>query len=91
VSDEAKTSRMSRLDQNTLVPLGVVVSGALSLFGIHSWLTARFDQLDRRLERIEEKTAERWYRTDQRLWASELARKNPTLLVPDVEPAAPPR
>lgn len=90
MSDEPKTTRLSKIDQNTLVPIGVVVSVMLGLFGAHTWLDARLDQIDSRLERIEDVNDGRWTVTDQRLWAAELSRANATLSVPEVvhqEPA----
>lgn len=82
-ADEPRTVKIPRLDQNTLVPLGVVVSVMLGLFGAHTWLDARLDLIDARLERIEDVNSDRWTVTDQRLWAAELARTNATLNVPE--------
>lgn len=85
MSDEkpTRTFTIGKIDQNTLVPLGVVVSVMLGLFGAHTWLDARLDLIDSRLERIEDVGSDRWTVTDQRLWAADLARQNATLSVPE--------
>lgn len=44
------------------------------------------DAVDRRLERIEERSSDRWTLTDQSLWVERLRQRNPTLDVPDPEP-----
>ena len=48
-------------------------------------------QLDRRLERIEDLSGDRWSFTDMRLWAERLQRHNPTLSVPPPESVRRPR
>ena len=48
-------------------------------------------QLDRRLERIEDLSGDRWSFTDMRLWAERLGKHNPTLTVPPPESVRRPR
>lgn len=48
-------------------------------------------KLDRRLERIEDLSGDRWSFTDMRLWAERLSKHNPTLVVPPPESVRRPR
>lgn len=56
-------------------------------------LSAQLGAMDRRMERIEESmeraAGDRWTARDQKQWATELARRNPSLDVPSPEPFRP--
>lgn len=47
-------------------------------------INARLAGVERSVERIEEKSQDRWTRTDMRLWIADLRRRNPTWDVPEV-------
>lgn len=47
-------------------------------------LEKRIDEIKSRMDIQEIKNADRWTATDQRVWASELARRNRDLNVPEV-------
>lgn len=73
------------IDRNTLIPLGVVGSVAITFLGGTWWLQGRLSDIDRRLERIEYKTDASWNQTSMENWALKLARQNPTLIVPEIK------
>ena len=88
------------ITKETLVPIGLVATVLVTLFGIlfgaHSWWGARLDVLssqlesiDRRLERIEEHQVDRWTLTDMRLWAASVRQANPSLTLPEPQQARP--
>lgn len=82
-------TRKNIIDRDTLIPLGVVISMFALIFTAYSYLDSRFNMLDRRLERMEDKeraaSSDRWTYTQHRLWVSELRRTNPSLAIPDPE------
>lgn len=74
-----------------VVPVGAALAIAFSLVSAHLWLSGQFatvqkqlDQVRVQLERLEERVADRWTEADQLRWSAELARQNPTLVVPPV-------
>jgi hypothetical protein len=73
------------IDRNTLIPLGVVGSVAITFLGGTWWLQGRLSDIDRRLERIEYKTDASWNQTSMENWALKLARQNPALIVPEIK------
>jgi hypothetical protein len=85
----SETSRFSKLDKDTLVPLGVVLTICGAAFGAHTYLSSQFNSLDRRLERIELKqeasSANQWTVMNMKYWALRLEKSNPTLKIPEVE------
>lgn len=91
----------SRITPGTWVPLGAVLACALTVFGgglsAHAYWTGKLEaisaeisamrlDLGRRLERIEERSGDRWTLTDMTLWVERLRQRNPELQIPEPTP-----
>lgn len=92
MSDGSEQSGKIILSPSALVPLGVVTASVIALFGAKSWLDSQFDTLNAsitqvqwELKSLQGASADRWTSSDQRLWAEQLARSNPTLVIPKPE------
>lgn len=84
-----KVSRPRVLDQQALIPLGLVLALVVAVLSAHSYLESRFrgletllESLDRRLERVEEAQREGLRLEAFRLWVSEFGRLNPGINIP---------
>lgn len=88
VSDENGRTTISRDTRTTVGSAAAVVvaiiSAALWLNGRFADLDARLVQITYRLDRGDERMEDRWTGTHQRIWAAEMRRLNPTLVVPEV-------
>jgi len=80
----------NQINRSTLVPIGAVVSLVIILVGAWGFLDSRFttidralDKQDRRLERLEEKTGDRWTSTEMKLWGAQLKNLNPDMKIPE--------
>ena len=79
--NDSKTTRFS-LDKNTSVTIGLVLA-LIAPIGVFSmWISDKFNQLDRRLEKIEEN---RWTQGDMKVWAAQFKALNPEARVPEVD------
>lgn len=86
------------ISRDTLIPLGTAVAVVVGLITGAWWLAGLKGDIERsnnalrdeirdlryRIERSEQTMLDRWTATHQRLWASEMQRRNPTLTVPEV-------
>lgn len=79
------------IDKRALVPIGTVVSCIGVSLTLGMWMSAKFesletsvDRIDRRMERLEAATADRWTATDMRLWRAVVQQKNPALSMPEI-------
>lgn len=80
----------SKIDRSTLVPIGVAFSALVVVFAAWGFLDSRFtdidkalDKQDRRLEKLEDRSNERWTQTDMQLWEAKFKNLNPSLKFPE--------
>jgi len=69
-------------DTKLTTTIGTIAAAFALVFGGHSFIDARFDSIERTLERIERLQNNRWTHTDMRFWVIDLQRHNSTLKVP---------
>jgi hypothetical protein len=99
MADEDKKSFFT---QNTMIPLGMMVTIVLGAIGFHLWLMTQFtdvknqavtnlveikrsiDSIDRRVERMESTSRDRWTASDMKIWELECSRMNPQSKYPNV-------
>ena len=79
------TSDTVRLSKETLMPMGAVFTLVVTVFAAYSYFESQFDNLGRRIERLEEREEDRWTRTQQELWVEKFKGANPSLKIPEVE------
>ena len=81
----------SVFDKGSLVTVGSAASVGVAIVGLHLWLTNQFaeiksliDGVDRRVERVEMGSVDRWTASDMKIWELECRRMNPANSYPDV-------
>lgn len=79
--------KVLKLDTNTLVPIGMLLTISAGFAGGAVWLNERLTNIDYRLQGIETKIADRWNVDKMAHWAEILQLRNPTLSVPPVKEA----
>lgn len=79
------------LTQETLVPLGFLMTVAGAFAWAALWLNGHFDQMGAdvrevkyKVERIEEHLTDRITRSDVEAWILKFGRQNPSLNIPDL-------
>lgn len=64
------------------VQLGFWLTLMGMLIGATLWLSMRFGDLERRIDRLDMSTANRWTAEDMQIWSLQLKTLNPSLEVP---------
>lgn len=84
VHHDQETSKSGVIDKSTLIPIGLVGVFILGTVGVVNWLNDRFNMIDRRLERMEDRMVDSFTRSEMNAWTLTLSRDNPNLKVPDI-------
>lgn len=85
--EQANENLMKRvvLDQETLVPVGVLSILVCSIAGGAIWLNDKMSRIEYRLLAIENQVDDRWTATDMRHWVELVGSRNPSLALPPPE------
>lgn len=68
---------------STLVPVGIAVAVGLTLIGVIIKLDRTLNEIQDRLDRIDERDRYAWTISDQRVWCYEFDKQNTQVDVPD--------
>jgi hypothetical protein len=73
--------KKNMLSKETLMPLGMVIA----LCGGVVWISTQLNNINYKLDMLEEKLEDQWTKRDMENWGLRLKLKNPDILVPEVD------
>ena len=88
MSEDSDTGTV--LNKSTLMPIGAVITILSVLMAAWGFMDSRFtsidkvlDKVDRRVEKLEDTSGDRWTSGDQQLWAARFQVLNPEMKLPN--------
>ena len=75
------SKKPSIINKQTLMPLGLVFTFIVGVI----WINNRFISMEYKLDALIQEQADRWTKTDMKLYSLELQLSNPDLIVPPVK------
>lgn len=73
--------KKNMLSKETLMPLGMVIA----LCGGVVWISTQLNNINYKLDMLEEKLEDQWTKRDMENWGLRLKLKNPDIQVPEVD------
>ena len=69
------------LSKDTLMPLGLVIS----LCGGVVWISSQLNNINHKLDLLENKLEDQWTKRDMENWGLKLKMSNPDITIPNIE------